>query len=316
MKFQTIIAALAACFVCGAASEAQVQPTAPEGIDSIRITPKPLTSGPSKIARRHQAQPMPLRKIDPAKVRSAISGKVAVTSTSVSSKTAPVPKSASGNVHTGPLVHAGRLFFTKPGPDGDRACSAQLISRRLIVTAAHCVKDPETGEFYDNFEFDLQYEKGRYAATFGVECLAVRKGWVGPDPDNHAYDYAIVTLDRETDVGSLGTHSGWKKSQYNSATKIGYPNGVADGKIIQVNRGPLTLEGWMVGLRHGVLPEQAGSSGGAFIGNYSTNDDDPDANYVISVMSFQVDGQTAISYGPYLDNGFYELLEHARTQCQ
>ena len=53
------------------------------------------------------------------------------------------------------------------------------------------------------------------------------------------------------------------EGQYNQAAKIGYPGGVADGQVMQVETGPIVTEAGIVQIQHGNPADQRGSSGGA-----------------------------------------------------
>ena len=65
---------------------------------------------------------------------------------------------AAGNPYLTPLKWSGRLFHTKPA-GRDFGCSAQFIKPRVILTAAHCVRDRMTGIWFKDFRFALQYHQ-------------------------------------------------------------------------------------------------------------------------------------------------------------
>ena len=173
---------------------------------------------------------------------------------------------AAGNVLSKPLYWAGKLFFR--APDGDYVCSAQFISPNVILTAAHCVRDPETGNWYEDFIFALQYNAGKYGAVYSYDCVATRNAWVQPGFEKFLADYAMIRVDKPSRTGNFGTHWGWR-GNYNDATKIGYPGGVSDGEIIQVEHGPIAFVDGVVQIKHGNTADQGGSSGGAWIGQFS-----------------------------------------------
>jgi V8-like Glu-specific endopeptidase len=62
-----------------------------------------------------------------------------------------------------PYKGVGKLYFTEPGV-GDFQCSASIISKRLIVTAGHCMYG--NGGYYTNFQFIPGFDgsKGTLAA--------------------------------------------------------------------------------------------------------------------------------------------------------
>ena len=68
-------------------------------------------------------------------------------------------------------------------------------------------------------------------------------------------------------------------------------------------------------LKHGNPADQGGSSGGAWIGKFDSGNNN-DANYIISVESFGIDGQPGIDYGPYLNDDFKSLWDYGENGCQ
>jgi len=219
---------------------------------------------------------------------------------------------AAGDIYQKPLYWAGKLFF-RAGSD-DYVCSAQFISPNVLVTAAHCVRDPDTGNWHDDFIFALQYKDGKYSQRYGYQCAATKSGWVQQGFEKYLYDYAMILVDQPSRTGYFGTHWGWAGA-YDKATKIGYPGGISDGQVIQVDQGPIQFVEGVVQLKHGNTADQHGSSGGAWVADYSGGDNS-DANYIISVESFGVEDQPGIDYGPYLNADFKDLWDYVENGCQ
>ena len=124
----------------------------------------------------------------------------------------------------------GAAFFTKPGGGGYR-CSAQFISKYVILTAAHCVRDSETGQFFKDFRFALQYHNAAYSRLYSYRCAATKQGWVGHDYSHYGYDYAMLLANGPTRTGWFGTTWNWQ-GRYDNATKLGYPGGITGGELI------------------------------------------------------------------------------------
>lgn len=219
---------------------------------------------------------------------------------------------AAGDVNTVPLVFAGKMFFSKPS--GDFVCSAQFISKNVLLTAAHCVRDDQTGAFWKNITFFLQYDRGRASAKYTQNCVATYNSWVQPGNEKYLSDFAMIQVNSGSRTGWFGTQWDWQGA-YNHATKIGYPGGIAEGQVIQVLPGPISVSGGIVELRHGDKHAQGGSSGGAWIGDYDTRGD-PARNHIISVESFGFDGQPGVDYGPYFDDRVKKLFDYVSNGCK
>jgi hypothetical protein len=219
---------------------------------------------------------------------------------------------AAGDVNSVPLIFAGKMFFSKP--DGDYMCSAQFISKNVLLTAAHCVRDDKSGDFWQNITFFLQYDKGRSSAKYTQKCVATFNGWVQPGNEKYLSDFAMILVNEDSKTGWFGTQWDWQGA-YNKATKIGYPVGISEGEVIQVLPGPISIAEGIVELRHGDPNEQGGSSGGAWIGDYDTQGS-PDLNHIISVESFGYDGKPGVDYGPYFDSRVKKLFDYVSNGCQ
>ena len=148
-----------------------------------------------------------------------------------------------------PFRAAGKLYFNKGAET--LSCSAALIKRGLVVTAAHCVAKYGANEYYSNWEFVPAYDNG--TAPFGrwaVDrakvltiylngtdgCAQFGEGFVCPD------DVAILTL-RPQSGAFAGDSTGWFEYGVNGAgfttsgqalvTELGYAALLDRGELME-----------------------------------------------------------------------------------
>jgi len=287
----------------------------PNRIQSIRTPPSNALTEFWTTQRLRDAPAMPvpnvrlgaISPVNPAPIKGPRAG-----------EPRPMPRSvarASGNVYSKPLYFAGRLDFNTP--QGEMTCSAQFVAPGILATAAHCVRDGSTGKWYTQFLYQHQLNRNK-AQNFSTECVAAYDGWVSPDDSKWPWDYALIKLRGGTDHGHFGWQYGWW-GHYNRAPKIGYPGDIENAQVIQVEFGQLA-KGWypkIVALNHGNPRNAEGSSGGAWVGKYETAENgSSQSNYIISVTSHYVDDDPRVSYGPYWDDNFEELITYAQNGCE
>jgi len=294
------------------AAEEQLKAEQRKDIGSIKPTSVRQSIAAWNSTRMRKAKPLPLPEVsrDSFKV-SPVVPPVQPSSPQTSSSQFIRASSKSGPSYTVPLEWAGKIFFTTTA--GDKVCSGQFIAPRIVLTAAHCVRDYMTGTFYDSLTFALQYQGGQFSHKYGAECVATPAGWVQPSEERYASDYALLLTDKPSLTGNFGWQSDWDGS-YDSAHKVGYPVDIASGEIIQVDQGPLIVHGPIVELKHGNPLNREGSSGGAWVGRYSASTKS-DENYVISVSSFIHTDAPEVAYGPYFDHDFVRLLQYVNNGC-
>lgn len=97
----------------------------------------------------------------------------------------------------------GRLNF---GPEG--FCTAALITSDVVLTAAHCLYDPETGDLIDPSEIEFQagLRNGRAEAYRGVRRVVVHPDYDFSDAtrlDRVGADLALLELDQPVRLGHV-----------------------------------------------------------------------------------------------------------------
>lgn len=212
-----------------------------------------------------------------------------------------------------PYRAAGKLFFL----DGSDTyiCSASLIDRGIVVTAAHCVSEYGKNRMFSGWKFIPGYRDG--ATPFGV--WEVSKAYVldgypaGTAPCDFGVvcrdDVAILALKAKTDSATnkpffAGDRTGWysyasgpapfTKSGVTHVTQLGYPACLDNGGLMERNDAQGTIS---ASSRDNTVFGSlmcGGSSGGPWIVNFGVEPTLTDtiqgsfarANVVIGVTSW------------------------------
>lgn len=233
-----------------------------------------------------------------------------------------------------PYRAGGKLFFNIG--TSSFICSASLIKRGIVVTAAHCVANYGRSQFYSGWQFVPGYRNG--SAPFGT--WTAKQVWIktayynGTDgcavygvvcPD----DVAVIILN--TQSGSYpGTRAGWFGYWYGGGftsnglthiTQLGYPGGLdnaadmerndSQGYISSSNSNNTVIGSNMNG----------GSSGGPWIANFGlpsvltgeTNGSFSPPNVIVGVTSWgsTSNGPKEQGASPFTSNNIQSLLNSA-----
>jgi len=247
------------------------------------------------------------------------------------------PVSGSGNPTIAPLKWAGLVLnyevFEKDGRRYSRQCTGQFISPRVVLTAAHCVQDAETGAWYDlnKLYFLLQYQNKSFSQSYRAICASRFDGWwpaqlrsEKTEERNRAeqnrwqWDYAMILVDRSSTTGYYQKWGVDWNGRYRGATATGYPAAMLGGEIIQIAHGDIFFPNPsipnIVALRHNHADLTQGSSGGAWVANFDKREEG-EYNTVIAVTSFIRKPQSGVSFGSYPTSAFYRLFDYVSKGC-
>jgi Trypsin len=231
-----------------------------------------------------------------------------------------------------PYRASGKLFFNV-GTD-TFVCSASLIARGVVVTAAHCVANFGQQQFYSNWQFVPGYRNG--VAPFGVWSVGggaiLTPYYDGTDPCAVSGvvcqdDVAVLLLNAQA-TGYPGTATGWYSYGWNGygftgsglthITQIGYPVCLDNGFLMERNDsygyvastlssntiiGSLMCGGssggpWLVNF--GIRPTMPGTTPGAY----------SDPNVVVGVTSWGYISSSPKEQGasPFTDGNIVPLV--------
>ncbi len=235
-----------------------------------------------------------------------------------------------------PYSAAGKLFFNIG--TNTFLCSASMVTRGVVITAAHCVANFGQQQFYSNWQFVPGYRNGD--APFGVwtaNAAAVLTAYYdGSDPCAVAGivcmdDVAVILVNAAPDgtyagdsAGFLGygwDGYGFTQSGMTEITQLGYPVCLDNGVLMERNDsngftsaansnntiiGSLMCGGssggpWVVNL--GLRPSLTGTSSGTA----------PDPNIVVGVTSWGYVSNDPKEQGaaPFTSNNALALVNFA-----
>jgi V8-like Glu-specific endopeptidase len=237
-----------------------------------------------------------------------------------------------------PYRAAGKLFYNVGS--STFTCSASLIARGVVVTAAHCVAAFGQGQFYANWHFVPGYRNGD--APYGVwtvRAVHVLPAWLtGTDPCAVAgvtcqNDVAVLLLNASATGDYPGTATGWYGLGWDSfgftangltqITQLGYPAGLDNAAYMERNdafgyRSPSDSDNTIIGSLMTI-----GASGGPWLVNFgirpvltgTTAGANPTPNVVVGVASWLSRDDSRKEWGasPFLSSNIVPLVIEACT---
>lgn len=275
---------------------------------------------PLSLEELESARPMPSKEVSPEELREMQQRFRALNPNVLDLKAGPdregslvrgVPEKVDDPAAAAPYWSAGRLTFRDA--DGvPSACTAQFVeSASVILTAAHCVMDEETGKWFSDFVFQRAYNDGAVAQTVGWRCASLFDAFHDPAP-NFAYDYAFILADGKDDEKPLEMTIGSPADK--ALTAIGYPANFGNGRFLY------KVDGEWSAVVDGIVtmtgnPMRSGNSGGAWFTDFKVGGGAGE-NRVISLNSHHLEGNTEDENGPLFTADTSRLLAHvADAKC-
>ncbi len=218
-----------------------------------------------------------------------------------------------------PYRAAGKLYFNIGA--STFVCSASLIKKGVIVTAAHCVAGYGSGSYYSNWIF-VPAKNDRFTpnapyGVYGVTKAVVMTSWLnGTDGCNVVCPNDVAVLVAAPVNGVYpGTRTGtlaygWNNFGFTSfaglnatqITQLGYPVGLGNGTSMQRTDSlgfTITDAGWFNNIQIGSRMS-GGSSGGPWIINFGI---DPSATPDLPGFGAQKNTVVAVTSWGYVSTG-------------
>jgi V8-like Glu-specific endopeptidase len=166
---------------------------------------------------------------------SATTTTTAPTSPSPATSTQPPPVTTQRSAtDTNGVPSVGALFATDDQGDDGHFCSASVVASPqgdMVLTAAHCIYDPNEGDYDTDIVFIPDYHDGQ--APYGVwtpSSLVVDPRWISDSDPDLDFGFMIVhqdgnsrTLQSETGANQLGSNLSFDLP----VQVTGYPDGAS-----------------------------------------------------------------------------------------
>ena len=206
-----------------------------------------------------------------------------------------------GGIVKGLPMWGGTFYYTKP--EGDYICTAQFVSKNVILTAAFCVQDSETGAYHKNLHFVQKDAKGKENA-YDVECAATFDGWSSKGDDKWIYDMSMVLVKGKSKVGWMGFVWDWK-----SIGPFGFVG--PDGYVV-ASSGSVSAKNGSAQMKASGVDKLIG--GEAWM--TATKDDQNKLQHAFGLYAFVRKNQPGSIFGPYFDDKIKKLYDYTQNGCQ
>jgi Trypsin len=227
---------------------------APISAPGTRRSPLVMSHVPSGVAKLAAPSAKPASRRAVRRLHAAFRGEALAPTVTSDALTGPIPFDVS-HVGDWPTTNwaylssnqvpkqVGRLWSQVAGANSGEWCSATVISRDVVLTAAHCVVNPATGTRYNQFLFvPAQY---RYSAPYGNWWDTDGKStyWTGfldnTDTGYGPLDYAMIKFPANSSGQYLGDVVGWFNPLLNSQASAVITEGYSTAGYFDLANGGL-----------------------------------------------------------------------------
>lgn len=211
---------------------------------------------------------------------------------------APATEPMKADLTTMPFINGGKLYYTMDGKDFVATASI-LKKKNLLLTAAHCIQNKNTGNLGENYLFERCHQPEALTEQLTFRTVALKEFWYAEKKSK--WDYSIVILNQNASVDMpLGFSTDGIADK--TVTAFGYPTNYYDGEsMVYIEGTPIrgADSTWLIA----GCKMRKGASGGAWVLQ--------DRQTAVGVNAF-ISSPTAESYlgSPVFDENFEKLYEY------